>query len=164
MLWKVIDGFDYEVSECGEVRRIGKEKSLSASVSTGYLRVTLTRGGKQHKKYVHRLVLEAFVGQPKEGQVACHNDGNAMNNLATNLRWDTQAENLADRKLHGTHCDGENNGRAKLTAADVKQVRERLNAKESRSSIARFFNVTPSLISQIARGKAWNEGRANASF
>lgn len=159
MLWKAIDGFDYEVSEKGDVRRIGKKKSLSAFVSTGYLRVTLTRDGEQHKKYVHRLVLEMFVGQPEEGQVACHNDGNAMNNSVANLRWDTQAENLADRKLHGTHCDGENNGRAKLTAADVEQVRVRLEAKESRSSIARFFDVTPSLISQIARGKAWAERR-----
>ncbi len=67
-----------------------------------------TESGKTCTRYVHRLVLEAFVGPCPPGMVACHYDGNSANNAVSNLRWDTQAGNIADKKRHGTafksHC------------------------------------------------------------
>jgi hypothetical protein len=51
------------------------------------------RRGQTHK--IHRLVAEAFHGPaPFEGAVVMHNDENAANNRASNLRWGTQKENL----------------------------------------------------------------------
>lgn len=64
--------------------------------------------GKSHTRYVHRLVLEAFVGPCPPGMVACHNDGDSANNAVGNLRWDTVKNNIGDKYRHGTayksHC------------------------------------------------------------
>ena len=65
-----------------------------------YARYIVVLGqGKSH--YVHRLVLEAFVGPPLPGQETCHLDSDASNNHLNNLRWDTRAGNMRDMANHG---------------------------------------------------------------
>lgn len=44
---------------------------------------------------VSRLVCAAWYGLPPAGAVALHGDDNPLNNTPANLRWGTQAENLA---------------------------------------------------------------------
>jgi hypothetical protein len=39
----------------------------------------------------------------------CHTNGKASDNRLENLRWDTPANNVADRKKHGTYQWGKNN-------------------------------------------------------
>lgn len=106
----------YEVSNHGRVRSLPREviytdgrrarrrgKLISAGPNhSGHLQLRLYRGGDKRTIRVHVLVLEAFVGPRTEGMVACHNDGNPSNNLVANLRWDTMAANMADKKRHGT--------------------------------------------------------------
>jgi hypothetical protein len=48
--------------------------------------------GKNYK--MHRLICEAFHGEPKPGQVVLHLDEDATNNRPDNLRWGSQKENL----------------------------------------------------------------------
>ena len=50
------------------------------------------RGHKTLK--VHRLVCEAFNGQPQKGQVCMHLNENATDNKPENLSWGTQKENM----------------------------------------------------------------------
>jgi hypothetical protein len=52
--------------------------------------------------YVHRAVLDAFVGPCPDGMECRHLDGNAANNKLDNLAWGTPAENRRDIALHGT--------------------------------------------------------------
>lgn len=54
-------------------------------------------------KYIHRLVLEAFVGPCPDGMEALHSDGNKTNNNVDNLRWGTPSENNRDIVKHGRH-------------------------------------------------------------
>lgn len=64
----------------------------------GYVVVGLDRNGRNHARYVHALVLEAFVGPKPEGLEACHYpDRDKTNNRVGNLRWDTHAENMKDQ-------------------------------------------------------------------
>ena len=50
---------------------------------------------KGHKTLkVHRLVCEAFNGQPEEGQVCMHLNEDSSDNRPENLAWGTQMENL----------------------------------------------------------------------
>ena len=94
----------YEVSNFGEVRNVKTKRVLKPdSKKSGYLYVNLSNKGRQKKRYIHRLVLLAFVGPPLEGQEVLHSDGDATNNRLENLRWGTRNENMLDSVSHGTH-------------------------------------------------------------
>ncbi|OHV81608.1 hypothetical protein LCM4573_21220 [Rhizobium sp. LCM 4573] len=70
------------------------------------------------------------------------------------LRWDTHKGNHEDRIEHGTSNRGEHNGRAKLTAADVRAIRE-LRGKATQEDIADRFNVSRRTIGDIYNGRRW---------
>ena len=105
--WRPVVGFEwrYEVSDTGRVRSLdGKTISSHVGNKAGHLRVSLKPEiGEWKGRYIHQLVLEAFVGPRPKGLVACHNDGNSTNNRIENLRWDTPSSNMHDRVKHGTH-------------------------------------------------------------
>ncbi len=87
----------------------------------GQVAVTLMPG--YHVRYVHRIVLEAFVGPPSSGMEGCHYDGNPLNNRLDNLRWDTKKANCADAIRHGRTTRGERNSQAKVTEEQVRAMR-----------------------------------------
>lgn len=116
--WLPIDGWGgaYEVSDHGNVRSVNRTiaqstgsarffagKTLRQSDMNGYRTVGLHFAGKSTRATVHRLVLEAFVGKRPEGMECCHGDGDRANNSLSNLRWDTNAANVADKVKHGTN-------------------------------------------------------------
>ena len=91
--WKKIDDFEYEVSNYGNVRRIGK-KMLKPGLNTkGYYYVSLSKNGKVTKKTIHRLVAIAFIPNPDDKPFIDHIDHNRKNNNVNNLRWCTSSEN-----------------------------------------------------------------------
>jgi len=113
-------------------------------------------GGKQH--LAHRLVCKMAHGEPEsENLHAAHSCGNGHLGCVNpkHLRWATASENLADRDAHGTHQRGEQHPRARLTEADVKDIRLRRDKGETCSEIAALYGVTSSYVSMIARRKAW---------
>jgi len=134
-LWRPVAGFPgYEVSSMGRLRswkplRMGAElpihpRELKLDGSTKYLAINLIGlRGERARRSVHRLVLEAFVGPCPRGLQACHNNGNARDNRASNLRWDTSKGNHADRAVHGTLTTGERNPNSKLNADIVREAR-----------------------------------------
>ena len=117
--WKPIPGYEgwYEVSDKGNVRSLtrmvdgfwgaqrfeGRAMSPYRSNSSGHLRVALSRNGKTEGRWVHRLVLEAFVGPCPDGMEACHANGNPADNCLPNLRWDSRSANSKDSVRHRTH-------------------------------------------------------------
>lgn len=56
---------------------------------------------------------------------------------------------------------GERNNNAKLTAAQVACIRERLKAGESQASVGRIYGVHKSTIGSIAQGKRWASTATN---
>ena len=73
--------------------------------------------------YVHRLMAETFIPNPDGKPDVAHADNDGLNNAAHNLRWATEVENMADKKMHGTHTQGEKHGNVKLSDEDVKNIR-----------------------------------------
>jgi hypothetical protein len=105
-IWRRVVGFErnYEISSLGRVRSLKTGRILKLGVHpAGRLQVNLTVEGRGFTAKVHRLVAQAFIGAGGPGQVVCHNDGDFRNNVPSNLRWDTQAENLRDTVRHGHH-------------------------------------------------------------
>lgn len=110
--WLPVVGFEgrYAVSSRGQVK--GPKRVLKPDIrKDGYSVVVLTGYGAKHRRYVHRLVAEAFIGPIVEGSEVCHNDGDNGNNALENLRIDSISENRLDTVRHGrnrnvnkTHC------------------------------------------------------------
>ena len=130
--WLPAVGFEarYEVSDLGRVRAVfhrpqqGSPPRLllgTRSTSGGHHQVALARGdGTSRSVLVHVLVLNAFVGPAPDGMGCRHLDGDPLNNLLSNLRWGTQAENIEDRARHGRTVRGERMYSARLSEDDVR--------------------------------------------
>jgi hypothetical protein len=150
--WRSVPDFPgYEVSAIGRVRH--GDRLLKPDIDArGRRRFTLCRNGKAIKRLAGRIVLHAFVGPCPTGMECCHNNGDETDNRLENLRWDTHAANLADRHRHGTHIEGERIHTAKLTVANVREIRR--IGKPLRQHATRF-SVTESLVSAILKRKVW---------
>ena len=85
-------------------RPAGGQFMTPALDKKGYQVVYLRAQGDSRAKprFVHQLVAEAFIGPRPDGLVTCHNNGARTDNRVSNLRYDTQAGNLADMVKHGT--------------------------------------------------------------
>ena len=96
-----ISGFDgYFVGMDGSIWS-GKQSGrwLKPSVNKhGYLTVGLHRNGKRYRKYIHRLVAEAFIPNPLNMPQVNHKDEDKSNNYVENLEWCTAEYN----SNHGT--------------------------------------------------------------
>ena len=152
--WRRVRGWpDYEVSNFGRVRRHVKKIMKPWASNDRYPSVCLPRG---QRKYIHRLVLEAFVGPASKGQEARHLDGNRGNPRLDNLSWGSREENQADRVGHGTSNRGERCGAAKLTISDVDAIRSRYIPRiVTQRELAREYNVGLSTINDIVHHRNW---------
>ena len=120
-IWETVKGYEglYEVSNEGRVRsldhevpngansfRIAKGRVLRQRVnSNGYLRVCLCKENKRKDFYVHRLVVEAFIGAIPNGLEVNHIDMNRANNNLANLEIVTNSENKRKaRELNWTEA------------------------------------------------------------
>ncbi|HVQ84679.1 MAG TPA: NUMOD4 domain-containing protein [Mycobacterium sp.] len=116
--WKGIPGAPgYQASDHGRIRSIDRtirksngrtERRLGKLLKPfpnekGYLRVNV--GGKF--RYVHDLILEAWVGPRPPGRIhGCHADDNKINNTLNNLSWKTAVANEQAKVQHGRHRNG----------------------------------------------------------
>lgn len=121
----------------------------------GYHRVSLIHDAKAKLIPVHTLVLTTFFAPRPDGMVCRHLDGNKTNNHVSNLAWGTPLENSSDRFLHGTDNQGEKCYKAKLTNADVLEIRQRAANGESLRNIAKDFPVVWTGIQKIVRRETW---------
>uniref|UniRef100_UPI0040481FFA NUMOD4 domain-containing protein n=1 Tax=Polynucleobacter sp. TaxID=2029855 RepID=UPI0040481FFA len=113
-LWMNVDGIgrwvapipnfkDYWATSCGEIISMKKKISLKLKQinnGNGYLYCMLYVDGKNHKEYVHRLVVEAFLHDggkdrnAKERSQVNHVNGNKTNNKLANLERCSPSENM----------------------------------------------------------------------
>jgi hypothetical protein len=123
----------------------------------GHLFVSLYRGdGIKRKRYVHQLVLDAFVGACPEGMECRHLDNNPSNNDVSNLAWGTKKENEADKIGNNTTNRGSRNGMAKLTEAQVEEIRKRYaSGNVTQESIGLEFGVSGGTVCRIVNLKGY---------
>jgi hypothetical protein len=154
-LWKEINSFPgYRVSLGGVVESChipgarGKTSDRWRALKpirlpNGYLVVSLWHKGTLSQHYIHHLVLTAFV------------DGNKENCRLENLAWGTHRDNEADKDRHGTRLIGSRHHRAKLTEAQVIEIRAIYDTGAPLGEIARRFNVSKSQICVIGKRRKW---------
>lgn len=106
--------------------------------------------------FLHRFILECFVGFCPEGMECCHNDGNSINDRLENLRWDTPKNNQADRIKHGTLLLGENHPNAKLTYEKVNKIRMfYCNYNYTEEELAKKFKISRRTSRSVVKNETW---------
>jgi len=108
----------------------------------------------------HRWVYEFYVGEVSEELVVCHSCDNPSCVNLQHLFAGKPKDNADDRDAKGRQAKGGQIGSAKLSEADVIQIRGRLAAGERQYLIARSFGIDPSAVCNINRGKNWTHVRA----
>ena len=96
---KILKGYRRQYSVCrnGLVLNRSTGKWLTPQQhKNGYLYVVLYQEGKRKNVYLHRLVAEHFVTNPKNLDVVYHLDGDMWNNRVNNIGW--RSKSLLMRK------------------------------------------------------------------
>jgi len=173
-IWKPIVGYEefYEISSCGRVKSIfggqgskykindGIVKGWVQKVRKGYSRKLVALSDRKTKSKgfkVHRIMLIAFVGPPKKGQVSRHINGDSLDNRIENLAWGTQLENIQDSIKHGTHSKppihyGEKHHNAKITNEQVEIIKAHKFKHGDKAIFAKRYGCHPITITRIKDG------------
>lgn len=137
---------------CGPQKKSGGVYSPWLGRS-GYLVVSIKRGGSRPKYLVHRLICSAFHGLPETGLTVDHVNGDRLDNRSCNLEWVTRAENSRRQ-----NADGRGVGKGELHPSSVITDEQACNIIRDRAAgvSARFLSdlymVSESLVYKIAAG------------
>lgn len=161
--YRVIERFPgYRIGDDGSVwtrRRTkgGVWRKLSSAPGPKYLLVNITteRGKKGKTRYVHQLVLEAFVGPCPKGMECRHLDGDHLNNNSSNLVWGTRKDNHADKIKHGTTNLGSRSPMAVIDEDMARKIKIMLLEGMRQKDIAAVTGVGFRTVSNINREVTW---------
>ena len=147
---------DYAVSSLGRVksRKRGAERILRGGTSaSGYCTVNLYRKDGMETHLVHHLVACHFHSRSyKNGLIITHLNGNQKDNRAENLSWRSHAENMLDKREHGTMYWGEANSFSKLKEHQVYEIKR---SKSTTRELALRFGVDWLTVHRVRTGESW---------
>ena len=82
------------MTSCGKVWSYKRKKFLNPGNKDGYLFVNLCKNGKVKKYYIHKLVAQAYLPNPKNLPEVDHIDNDKTHNYLNNLQWITHRDNV----------------------------------------------------------------------
>ena len=161
--WRFIKDFPkYEISNLGRIRSYiipWKDPRILAGILTfaGYRSIKLCEQERRSVFYIHRLVLEAFIGPCPSNCETNHKNGIKTDNRVENLEWITRSENTK----HAFRIDLKTNkgimgSKAKLRDEDVLEIRRLARHGARGVTIARMYKVTSATVYDIVKYKSWN--------
>jgi hypothetical protein len=158
-IWRPVKNFEpyYLISDLGRVKTIKTELIRKLQIhEDGYLYLLLCINEVRYKKYIHKLVAEAFIDNPLNLVEVNHIDGNKQNNSISNLEWCTHINNMVHANKNNliVRLNGENISSSKLTEQQVFEIRN-LKGKLRGNVIAKRYNVCKDTIYDILHGRTW---------
>ena len=107
----------------------------------------------------HRLVAQHYLGPCPEGQEVLHMCGRGMQGCVTasHMRYGTHKENVRHTIQAGKSRSnaGEGNGNAKLTWADVEELRRLSRDGWKPRHLCQRYGITRSHVCSIVNNKSW---------
>lgn len=97
-LWVTLPNEGLDISNFGRVRFKSGKISYGSLYVTGYRFVA---NNKKEKKFVHRLVAEAFLANHQQLPIVNHIDSNTQNNKVNNLEWVSSQSNALHARNKG---------------------------------------------------------------
>lgn len=151
----------YEIEADGTVWSSRQRRPLAHRMTPrldhhGYPRVSLVgMDGRALGRPVHSLVALAFIGSRPPGAQVNHKDGNKLNAHPENLEYVSSAENHHHATVNGLKPRGERVNTAKLTAADVLQIRRLFAEGASCRAIAERYRLHHKHVNNIVARRDW---------
>lgn len=129
----------------------------AATNDDGYGHFRSTEG-----KYVnaHRFSYQLHKGAIPAGLTVMHSCDKRHCVNPDHLSLGTHAQNMADCKAKGRSTWGEKNKRNKLTASQVREIREAYSIKgrvSNTKELAAIYNVAVGTITNITSGRTWSQ-------
>lgn len=116
----------------------------------------VAKAGVRDSRYVHISMCEYRHGpRPTPDHEAGHDCGRGHKGCVNpdHMRWKTKSENQKDRLKHGTDLRGEKSPRAKITAAQAREIRLRKDVPDP--ILAKEYGIARSTVTGIQNGKGW---------
>lgn len=177
--WRDVPGYEgfYSVSSFGRVRREAVPGSthptqhlLKPGLTRGYRSVRLIKGGRVKFWTVHKLVALAFVGPRPDSYVVNHKDGDKLNNRPENLEYCTNDDNMRHASETGLMSSGARHGLltkiatlrgerhhlAKVTEAQVLDIRHKHAQGQSFHSLSREYRISRPAVKAIVNRQSWS--------
>lgn len=173
--WRPVKGFEglYEVSNMARVRSLswtqihwtGKPFTKKERIfkfrqpkTNRYVFVGLTRNGVEEHYSLHRVYMEHWVPNPDNKRDINHKNGIKWDNRPENLEWATRSENVKHAVLTGLLPvrRGEQHHTAKLTEAEVIDIRRRYATGESSWKIFKSLNMSYTNVKDIIAKRTWS--------
>ena len=129
-------------------------------VSSGYGQIALP-GPVHQVARAHRMAWRLTHGPVPDGLSVLHHCDNPPCCTPAHLFLGTHLDNMADMHRKGrasggrTSRRGEESPAAKVTAAQVSEIRARRARGETGRSVAKAFGLSPAEVSRIKTGKRW---------
>lgn len=168
MGWRQAVGYEglYEVNDDGEVRSVAHitngvhvpSKKLKPYMSDRYYRVKLYKDGKPKMVMVHRLVAQAFIGNPHKLPQVNHINGDRTDNSASNLEWCTASENQKHAIRTGLKDPEDTVKATRKKVLQLDMSGNVINEWRSLSDAARALGLQVSNISHCCKGRIGSTG------
>jgi hypothetical protein len=172
-IWKDVPGYEgfFNISNLGRIEtvsrkvknnnykgvRISKKRILQPFLmKNNYYAIKLCVNGVNKKFYLHRLIAQAFIPNPKNKREINHIDGNKQNNNILNLEWVDRKENITHALMTGLLKTGEQCPWHKLTEKQVKKIRsEYIPFINGYKNLGKKYGVSWQTIVSIIKNKSW---------
>ncbi len=161
-IWKTIKDYpDYQISNLGNVKRLGKLKS-NELVRHGYYRTTLFKNNIGKHFYIHRLVALEFIENKENKAQVNHINGIKTDNRVENLEWVTMSENM--KHAHKNNLvkilRGENDPKSKITenqALMILKLKKESKGKRyfGLKKLCEELNINYGIACEISKGNNW---------
>jgi hypothetical protein len=159
----------YALSSHGRIASYKKEiledgKLLNGSLTTGYRTLNLHRPGNKGTLYIHRELAKLFLKRPSlKHKYVIHKNHNKLDNNIKNLAWATLEEMIAHQqkspaKIAYKKIQANREVGLKLTAAQVRRIKETLSNEKRRMTIKQLadkYNVSEMTMYRIKSGENW---------
>jgi hypothetical protein len=159
----------YAVSSLGRIASYKEDvlkdgKLLNGSLTTGYRTLNLHRPGHKGTLYIHREIAKLFLKKSSaKHKFVIHKNHNKLDNNLKNLEWATlekmiQHQQKSPAKVAYKKRQANREVGLKLTAVQVKKIKDQLNNKARRLTIKQLadkYNVSEMTMYRIKSGENW---------
>jgi hypothetical protein len=154
-MFKKIQGYDdYYIFNDGTVHSFkGSAPHIMKPYkgNKGYYYISLNKGCKCTKYYVHRLVALYYIPNPDKKEQVNHINGVKDDNNISNLEWTTRSENM----IHAYKSLGIRHSRAVFTDDQVRRIRALRKSGVSCIKLGKMFNTSRVHIYCIATKRSY---------